>query len=176
MFIPVTFGQHFRLDLQALARFETTKALEESPAYRRLQAEIGAVLSHVWQEELAGSAVTYKESIGVVAWNIERGIRVDAIIHMVRAHPELQSADVLLLSEVDWGMARTNNRFIAREIAVALGLNYAFAPCYLALTKGAGVEKAANGNNEESLHGNAVLSRFPILAVHSLALPNGRIR
>ena len=174
MFIPVTLGQHFRLYLQELARFETTKALEESPAYRRLQAEIGAVLSHVWQEELAGSAVTYKESIGVVAWNIERGIRVDAIIHMVRAHPELQSADVLLLSEVDWGMARTNNCFIAREIAVALGLNYAFAPCYLALTKGAGVEKAANGNNEESLHGNAVLSRFPILAVHSLALPNGK--
>jgi len=174
MFMPVTFGQNVRLCLQELACFETTKALEESPAYRGLEAEIGAVLSHVWREELAGSAVKNKEPIEVVAWNIERGIKVDAIIHMLRAHPELQSADVLLLSEADWGMARTNNRFIARDIAAALGLNYAFAPCYLALTKGAGVEKAANGNNEESLHGNAILSRFPILAVHSLALPNGK--
>jgi endonuclease/exonuclease/phosphatase family metal-dependent hydrolase len=174
MLIPLTFGQESRLYLQELARFETTKDLEESPAYRSLQAEISGVLSQVWQEELASSAVRNKESIEVVAWNIERGIRVDGIIRLLRAHPELQSADVLLLSEVDWGMARTNNRFITREVAAALGLNYAFAPCYLALTKGAGVEKAANGSNEESLHGNAILSRFPLRAVHSFALPNGK--
>ena len=27
-------------------------------------------------------------------------------------------ADVLLLSEVDWGMARTGNRFVARDMAI----------------------------------------------------------
>ena len=174
MFMPETLERPVELNLQELAHFETTEALEESSAYQRLQAEIGAVLSRVWQEELAGPAVQAKESIEAVAWNIERGIRLDAIIHKLRSHPELQTADVLLLSELDWGMARTNNRFVAREIAAALGLNYAFAPCYLALTKGAGVEKATNGNNAESLHGNAVFSRFPIRAAHSLALPNGK--
>jgi endonuclease/exonuclease/phosphatase family metal-dependent hydrolase len=79
-----------------------------------------------------------------------------------------------MLSELDWGMARTANRFVAREIASALQMSYAFAPCYIALTKGAGVEKQADGENAESLHGNALLSRFPMHRVHSLALPNGK--
>src|SRR5207237_7903267 len=75
---------------------------------------------------------------------------------------------------LDWGMARTGNRFVARELASVLGMNYAFAPCYVALTKGAGMEKHAGGENEESLHGNALLSRYPMHRVHSLALPNGK--
>jgi endonuclease/exonuclease/phosphatase (EEP) superfamily protein YafD len=53
-------------------------------------------------------------------------------------------------------------------------MNYAFAPCYVALTKGAGIEKEAGGNNRESLHGNALLSRYPMHRAHSLALPNGK--
>jgi hypothetical protein len=53
-------------------------------------------------------------------------------------------------------------------------MNYAFAPCYLALSKGAGIERRAGGENQESLHGNALLSRFPIRNAHSLALPNGK--
>jgi len=36
------------------------------------------------------------------------------------------------------------------------------------------VEKNAAGENAESLHGNALLSRFPMHRVHSLALPNGK--
>jgi endonuclease/exonuclease/phosphatase family metal-dependent hydrolase len=71
-------------------------------------------------------------------------------------------------------MARTGNRFIAADIASSLEMNFAFAPCYLALTKGAGVEKHVAGVNERCLHGNAVLSRFPMNRVHSLPLPNGK--
>jgi endonuclease/exonuclease/phosphatase family metal-dependent hydrolase len=71
-------------------------------------------------------------------------------------------------------MARTGNRFIARDIAEAIGMNYAFAPCYVALTKGAGIEKNVVGENQESLHGNALFSRFPLEHVHSLQLPNGK--
>src|SRR5207248_1444981 len=112
--------------------------------------------------------------IKAVAWNIERGICLDSVVRFLQQRDSLSSADVLLLSELDWGMARTGNRFVAREIAAALGMSYAFAPCYVALTKGAGLEKQANGENQESLHGNAVLSRFPMRRVHSLALPNGK--
>src|SRR5256712_11823699 len=105
---------------------------------------------------------------------MERGIRGDAIARLLRDHPLLKEAGVLLISELDWGMARTQNRFIARDLAEALRMNYAFAPCYVALTKGAGIEKNAVGENAESLHGNALLSRFPMHRVHSLALPNGK--
>jgi endonuclease/exonuclease/phosphatase family metal-dependent hydrolase len=99
---------------------------------------------------------------------------VDAVARLLRQHTDLKDADILMLSELDWGMARTGNRFIARAIAEATGMNYAFAPCYLALTKGAGIEKNVAGENEESLHGNALFSRFPLYRVHSLPLPNGK--
>jgi hypothetical protein len=89
-------------------------------------------------------------------------------------HPELTSADILFLTEVDYGMARAGNRHVAREIGEVLGFNYVFAPCYLALNKGAGVEADADGENTMALHGNALMSRYPLANVHALALPNGK--
>ena len=162
--------------LKEFSRFETIKSLERSPLYRKVQPDIERVLGHVWQGEFAQAVEPRgrEDPICAVAWNIERGMRADAISRLVRDHPLLKEAGVLLLSELDWGMARTQNRFIARDLAMVLGMNYAFAPCYLALTKGAGVEKSAAGENMESLHGNALLSRFPMHRVHSLALPNGK--
>jgi hypothetical protein len=71
-------------------------------------------------------------------------------------------------------MARTQNRFVAADIAGALNMTYAFAPCYLALNKGNGIEKDAEGDNRESLHGNALLSRYPMQQIHSFPLPNGK--
>ena len=162
--------------LKEFSRFETIQSLERSPLYQKVQADIERVLGHVWQGEFAqqAEAGAPEDSICALAWNIERGMRADAIIQLFRDHPILNRAGILLLSELDWGMARTQNRFIARDLAAALRMNYAFAPCYLALTKGAGVEKNADGDNAESLHGNALLCSFPMHRVHSLALPNGK--
>jgi len=174
MFVPLSYDRSFRPFLSDLARFDSSKELEDSSLYKKLKPEIDRVLSHVWHEEMTAPAAGGADSIRAVAWNIERGIRLDEIIRTLQEHPAVADADVLLLSELDWGMARTGNRFVAQEIAASLSMNYAFAPCYIALTKGAGVEKHAGGENEESLHGNALLSRFSMHRVHSLALPNGK--
>jgi endonuclease/exonuclease/phosphatase family metal-dependent hydrolase len=173
MFVPLSLDHSFRPFLPELARFQTTQELEQSQLYQKLKPKIERVLTNVWHEELANSPVR-SETVSVVAWNIERGMRLDGVIRCLRDHILLKSADVLLLSELDWGMARTGNRFVAREIATSLHLNYAFAPCYLALTKGAGVEKDVEGENQESLHGNALFSRYPLRRVHAVALPNGK--
>jgi hypothetical protein len=77
------------------------------------------------------------------------------------------------LTEADLGMARSANRAVARELARGLGLHYAFAPCYLNLAKGCGVERDVPGENELGLHGNAVLSRYPISLVRAIPLHNG---
>src|SRR6185369_14327542 len=177
MFVPLTFDPSFRPFLSDLAQFQSTKDLEESGLYRKLKPEIERILSNVWYEEFtprvpAGAGAG--QAVRVVAWNIERGMQLDPVIQCLRERQELHDADVLMLSELDWGMARTANRFVAREMASALQMSYAFAPCYIALTKGAGVEKQAGGENAESLHGNGLLSRFPMHRVHSLALPNGK--
>jgi endonuclease/exonuclease/phosphatase family metal-dependent hydrolase len=174
MSAPLTFQSSFRPFLNDLARFESTSDLEGSSLYGKLKVDIDEVLSRVWEEDLAAVTPAPSDSLRAVAWNIERGMQLEGIVRSLQENPALAGADLLLLSELDWGMARTENRFVAREIAAALQMNYAFAPCYIALTKGAGIEKQAAGENTESLHGNALLSRFPIRGVHSLALPNGK--
>ncbi len=162
--------------LRELAQFKTTRELERSALYGKLKPDIQSVLERVWHERILDTPANdfRGDSIQAVAWNIERGIRADAVARFFSEHLALKRADILLLSELDWGMARTGNRFIARDLARALAMDYAFAPCYVALTKGAGVEKDVPGDNQESLHGNALLSRFPMDRVHSLPLPNGK--
>lgn len=113
-------------------------------------------------------------TVRAVAWNIERGSRLQGIVEAFRKHPVLRTSELLLLTELDWGMARSGNRIVPRELAEALRLNYVFAPCYIALNKGSGLEAESEGENEQALHGNALMSRYKLGRAHSLALPNGK--
>jgi endonuclease/exonuclease/phosphatase family metal-dependent hydrolase len=163
----------------ALARFNSTNELHASALYARLRPEIERVLGSVAAEDFAGEAAPrhsadYPQTIRATAWNIERGKRLDGVTAALAAHPDIGASDVLLLTELDYGMARTGNRFVARELARSLKLNYAFAPCYVALNKGSGFEARAEGENTLALHGNALLTRWQIKNAHSLALPNGK--
>lgn len=163
---------HFR----ELARFNSTGDLEASTLYASLRAEVSRVLDSV---EVGGfspppAQVCATRAIRATAWNIERGRRLDEIIRVLREDELMSRSDVLLLTELDYGMARSGNRHVAREIAGALRMSYAFAPCYVNLSKGSGLESGAAGENREALHGNAVLSRWPIAAARSVALPNGK--
>lgn len=160
-----------------LEQFASTKALKASPLYAKLKPEIERVLNNVVQEDFAPKTISdSRRSAGVraTAWNIERGLRLDSIIRVLKEHPVLSQSDLLLLTELDYGMARTENRFVARELGLALELNYVFAPCYINLNKGSGLEVHTAGENAEALHGNALFSRFPLRNAHSFALPNGK--
>lgn len=159
-----------------LAKFDSTKALQSSPLYAKLRPEIEKVLSTVAQENFAPDlpAKTSRSSLRATAWNIERGIRFESILRELREHPLMSNSDVLLLTELDYGMARTDNRFVAREIAEQLRLNYVFSPCYINLNKGSGLEVHTAGENTQALHGNAIFSRYPLTGAHLLALPNGK--
>jgi endonuclease/exonuclease/phosphatase family metal-dependent hydrolase len=167
-------GPHFR----ELARFHSTKALEASPLYARLRPEVERVLDGVDRGDfrrVGGETVAPDAgAVRATAWNIERGIRLDEIVRVLGRHEVMRGSDVLLLTELDYGMARSGNRHVAREIAEGLGMAYAFAPCYVNLSKGSGLESGAEGENAEALHGNAVLSRWPIRNAWSIALPNGK--
>jgi hypothetical protein len=96
------------------------------------------------------------------------------VVGILADHPWLRESDVLLLTELDYGMARSGNRNVSREIASALGLDYAFAPSYINLSKGSGLEDRTTADNAQALHGNAVFSRHPLRDVHSVPLPNGK--
>jgi endonuclease/exonuclease/phosphatase family metal-dependent hydrolase len=179
---PAVFDHELAPFFKELARFPSTKALEASELYRTLRPEIERVLGGLAQEDFSDRATRGRASLPAssgpalraTAWNIERGTRLPGIIRVLDKHPVIGDSDVLLLTELDYGMARSGNLFVAREIAAALGLHYVFAPCYLALTKGSGVEAYIEGENSLALHGNAILSRFPLHRAHSVALPNGK--
>jgi endonuclease/exonuclease/phosphatase family metal-dependent hydrolase len=59
-------------------------------------------------------------------------------------------------------MARTDNIHTTKALAEILGMNYVFGVEYLELSKGEPHERETPGENTQSLHGNAILSRFPI--------------
>jgi endonuclease/exonuclease/phosphatase family metal-dependent hydrolase len=148
-------------------------------------------------------------SLRLVEWNIERGIELDKMkllltdkqafiseVHgeaagntnpekakddVLRAQMDvLQSADVLVLNEVDWGMKRSDYRAVVKDLADALKMNWAYGVEFVEVDpKILGTQSFANVENQEErkelddlfsadktrllgLHGNAILSRYPL--------------
>ena len=159
--------------LSELACCRSTKELGRNRVYRRLEPVLRTVLETPEWGDLGWNGVAPRSAYRFVAWNVERGIELDGQIEALRSHPYLREADVVLLTETDLGMARSDNRHVAREIAGELGYHYAFVPCYLNLSKGSGLEFHSPGENELGLHGNAVLSRYPIRRARPIHLENG---
>lgn len=157
-----------------LLKFDSTVEMERSPVYASVKATVERILNSVVQENFAAPADAEKTFVGALAWNIERGSMFEGIAAALENHPQLKDKDVLLLTELDYGMARSGNRFVARELAQRLKLNYAFAPVYIALQKGSGVEEFAPGENTVSIHGLAMFSKYPMRNVRAAALPNGK--
>lgn len=91
-----------------------------------------------------------RDSIRVVDWNIDRGLKLTSIIDFLAE----RKADILTLQEVDINCRRTHRLNIAQEIARKLRLNYVFGREFVELTQGSKASPA--------LHGQATLSRWKI--------------
>ncbi len=100
----------------------------------------------------------------------------------------LRGADVLMLNEVDFGVTRSGYKDIARDLAAALDMNYVFGvefvevdPLVLGLEPVTLDDAEARSQVLASfmpdkkrylgLHGNALLSRYPIRNVREYRLP-----
>jgi len=153
-----------------------------------------------------------------VMWNIERGIQFDEIqialtqpkkfdsllpdgkdpkekpldadeLKTVRQQLDiLQAADLFIIDEADYGVTRTEYRDVARDLAKALNMNYAYGveflevdPLNLGLEKVEMDDKDAQADIQKSfdvdksrylgMHGTAVLSRYPIRKATLRPLP-----
>jgi endonuclease/exonuclease/phosphatase family metal-dependent hydrolase len=145
-------------------------------------------------------------SLRLVEWNIERGVELadiklamtDKQAFLAKVHSEaagnkkisdqglsaqmdaLQSADVLVLNELDWGMKRSDYEAVAKSLADALKMNWAYGVEFIEVDpKVLGLQSFANVKNEAErkeleelfsvdkdrvlgLHGTAILSRYPL--------------
>jgi len=133
--------------LAPLALRRNSKDALADPIYRSLAPRVDGLINRVHQSDFRASDAPGRERCRVVAWNIERGARFDHQVDVLRRDPRLADCDLLLITEADAGMARSGNRMVAEELARELGMAQVFAPCYLALGKGSGVERDATGAN-----------------------------
>ncbi|KAL7461902.1 hypothetical protein ACHAXS_002310 [Conticribra weissflogii] len=92
-------------------------------------------------------------------WNAERGANWDVFIHF---YP---NADVIILNEMDWGMARSGNRDTTKEMADFLKMNYAYGVEFMELTNGnqEEINATVGQSNLIGYHGNVVMSKWPII-------------
>ncbi|WP_323772099.1 endonuclease/exonuclease/phosphatase family protein [Antarctobacter sp.] len=111
------------------------------------------------------------QRLTVAAWNIERCKRVEDSAELLRS----LGADVVLATEVDIGMARSGQRHTVRDLAEALGMGYAFGTEFVELGTGDPYETSlfADIPNTHGLHGNAILSRYPLENVALIPLDAG---
>ncbi len=118
------------------------------------------------------STVAPKQELRVIAWNMERGRHWRQGVQLIREHDALRDPDIILLGEMDLGMARSANEHTAREMARALGMNYAYGVEFLELTKGEPQEREMYaGENSWGYHGNAILSRYQLSDLSLVRFP-----
>lgn len=147
------------------AALEGELTAERHAALRREAMTLNAV--RVTQSDaavLAGGAPR------VLAWNLERCKHVEATADVLRR----ENADICLLTEMDYGMARSGNRDTTADVAKLLGMGHVFATEFIELGKGDLREQVEFRGvpNIVGLHGNAVLSRYPIGEALALPLDN----
>ena len=130
---------------------------ERSPeAHRAFMRAIDAM--HVIEVggELIGNG-PLSSQLKIAAWNMQRCLFPEQSADLLRRH----EPDIILVSEMDNGMARTHQRNTTRALADSLGMRYAYGLEFFELGLGNDTERrlAADSHNSKGWHGNAVLSR-----------------
>lgn len=154
-----------------LRRYRTIAHLKKSAFFAECGARLETYLSTPQTFPHAAAVPRLGSFLRIAQWNIEKGKRFDPILDQLKNDPVLQWADVIILNECDFGMNRSGNRHICLELADALGMNAVFGPAHFELTKGVDEELELEGENRESLQGNAVLSRYPVSTALAVPLP-----
>ena len=109
----------------------------------------------------------------VAAWNLER-----CLFPLQSAeHLGITGAEIVLLSEMDDGMARTRQRHTTAEIAEELGMAYLYGVEFIELGLGSETERefCKDDFNRRGLHGNGLLSTVPLHEPFLLRLEGERL-
>lgn len=111
---------------------------------------------------------TSEEELRILAWNAARCRDVHSFARRIKE----AGAMVVLLTEMDWGMARSGQRHTSRDLADELSFNYLFAVEFLELGLGDEKEKEEfrGAKNEVGYHGAAILSPYPVLQSERIML------
>lgn len=160
-----TLTQRLR-PVTAARRAAILAAPRTAAAHRALMAQVAAMT--MLETGGSGSAHALPPDLTVVAWNMERCLFPDdSAAHLARHQPQ-----VILLSEMDNGMARTAQRHTTADMARALGMGYAYGVEFHEIGLGNMTERrwCQDGFNAAGWHGNAILSAAPFERLHLIRL------
>ncbi|MEF0862641.1 MULTISPECIES: endonuclease/exonuclease/phosphatase family protein [Rhizobium] len=105
----------------------------------------------------------------VAAWNMER------CLFPLESAAKLQAtkAPLILLSEMDEGMARTEQNDPTAIVAGELGMNYAYGVEFLELSLGSEIERSLckDDFNEKGFHGNSLMASVALRDAFLFRLP-----
>jgi endonuclease/exonuclease/phosphatase family metal-dependent hydrolase len=147
---------------QEIAGLPATRAVHD-----RLFEEL-RFLSEVEIELPPADPASPADSFRVIAWNAERCRRVDGAGCFLQA----LRADLILLTEMDWGMARSGQLHSCRALAERLQCGYTFAIEFIELGLGDEEERKRweGQDNAVGYHGAAMLFRRRPLATRVVRL------
>ncbi len=142
-------------DVSADIRHEIETAERSARSHRQLMQKIPAL--HVMETGGAFNADILPAELTVAAWNVERCLDPHGSADLLAAH----APDIVLLSEMDCGMARTLQANTTRQVAEHLDMGYAYGVEFYELGLGSAIEVALAQDdfNASGWHGNAILSR-----------------
>lgn len=134
----------------------------------------------------------------VAQWNIERGFKLDEIKKIINDSESyirldsnavnyqegseklqdlksqikaIQAVDIFLLNEVDYGVARTDYRNVAKELADAIGGGYVYGTEFLEVSSEVLNSPNTDKTRYRGMHGNAIVSKYPIKSSRIVRLP-----
>ena len=132
----------------------------------RTQAEVMEMIPQFSQTDVENLADRPEQrqdgAVGALVFNIERGVNLAETIDFLKYAEEIRPYDIIFANELDDGMHRSHNQCVVREIAEAVGLNYAWGLEFIEL---------ADPEEPKGYHGNAVFSRYPIVWAETFRLP-----
>lgn len=138
---------------------------------------LGALLEQQSQEEvmaqipqfaeaeihnLAPMPENVPETLGMLVFNMERGVHLAELGDFLQDCPEIRPYDVVLANELDDGCVRSGGQETTRVLAERFGWNYVFGLEFIELV---------NQDDLKGFHGNAIFSRWPIKRARVLRLP-----
>ena len=100
-----------------LLKFNSIEETQKSAVYQKIKPTVERILNAVVCENFSEIETASADFVSSVAWNLERGCIFEGILDALKNHNDLKEKDLYLLTELDYGMARSGNRFVAQELA-----------------------------------------------------------
>ena len=129
------------------------------------QAEVMGKIPQFSQAEvhnLAPLPARAPEALGMLVFNMERGVCLEELGDFLETCPAVRPFDVILANELDDGCVRSGGKDTTLALAKRLGMNAAFGLEFIELV---------NGEDSKGFHGNAIFSRWPIKRAKAVRLP-----